>query len=465
MDLRLKEKFIGDRNFYRLVLAVALPIMIQTGITNFVNLLDNLMVGQLGTEQMSGVAIVNQLIMVYNICIFGAVSGGGLFTAQYYGKGDMEGVRNTFRFKLISVAALTAVGFAVFLLFGKDLIAMYLAGSSDGGDIALAQESAWKYLLCLMPGFIPFMFEQAYASTLREGGETILPMKAGIVAVIINVSFNYMLIYGKFGFPELGVMGAGIATSLARFVEAGIIIVWAHTHSGKFSFIKGLYRTFRIPARLTKDIIKTGTPLLLNEAMWSGGMAFLTQCYSLRGLNVVAGFNITSTLFNLVNVAIIATGTAIAIIVGQLLGANKIEEARDKDNKLIAFAMMLSVGLAVCVAAISPFFPMLYDTTAEAQAIATRLMLLQALFFPSFAFMNSAYFTMRSGGKTFITFLFDSVFVWVASVPIAFVCSRYTDMSVYMIFLLVNLADLIKCVIGFIMLKKGMWIQNIVDNK
>ena len=465
MQTTLRDKFIGDKNFYRMVLAVTVPIMVQTGITNFVNLLDNLMVGQLGTEQMSGVAIVNQLIFVYNICMFGAVSGGGLFTAQYYGKGDMEGVRNTFRFKLISVTALTGLSFVIFLVFGKELIGLYLSGSSDGGNLVLTMESAWKYLLCLLPGFIPFMFEQAYASTLREGGETILPMKAGIVAVIVNVTFNYLLIYGKFGFPELGVMGAGIATSMARFVEAGIIIVWAHAHKERLPFMEGLYRTFHIPMTLVKDIIKTGTPLLMNEAMWSGGMAFLSQCYSLRGLNVVAGFNITTTMFNLVNVAIIATGTAISIIVGQLLGASKIEEARDKDNKLIGFAMMLSVAIAMLVAVISPFFPQLYDTTAEAQGIATRLMLLQALFFPSFAFMNSAYFTMRSGGKTFITFLFDSVFVWVVSVPIAFVCSRYTEISVYMIFICVNLADFIKCIIGGIMLKKGLWIQNIVDEK
>jgi len=465
MQLTLKEKFIGDKAFYKMVLAVAVPIMVQNGITNFVNLLDNLMVGQLGTEPMSGVAIVNQLIMVYNICIFGAVSGSGLFTAQYFGKGDMEGVRNTFRFKLLSVAALSAVGISVFLIFGKELISLYLSGNSDGGDLEMTLNYAWQYLLCLIPGLIPFMIEQGYASTLRECGETILPMKAGIAAVIVNIVFNYLLIFGKFGFPELGVMGAGLATSLARFVEAGIIIIWAHTHVKEVPFVASLYRTFKVPAHLVKEILKKGTPLLLNEAMWSGGMAFLSQCYSLRGLNVIAGFNITSTLFNMANVAILAIGTAIAIIIGQLLGANKIEEAIDKDNKLIAFAIMMSVGIGLIVALIAPFFPQLYDTTEAAKEVATRLMLLQALFFPSFAFMNSAYFTMRSGGKTFITFLFDSVFVWVASVPIAFVCSRYTDMSVYMIFLLVNLADLIKIAIGAVMLKKRMWVQNIVDEK
>lgn len=216
---------------------------------------------------------------------------------------------------------------------------------------------------------------------------------------------------------------------------------------------------------MAKDIIKTGTPLLLNEAMWAAGMASLTQCYSLRGINVVAGFNITTTMFNLVNVAIMAIGTAISIIIGQLLGANRIEEAKDKDNKLIVFSLMLSVGVGIFVAAISPFFPQLYDTTEAAREIATRLMLLQALFFPVFSFINSSYFTMRSGGKTFITFLFDSVFVWVVSVPTAFCMSRFTDFNVFWMFTIVSAADLIKCAIGYVMLKKGMWIQNIVDDK
>lgn len=448
-----------------MVLAIAIPIMVQQGITNFVNLLDNLMVGQLGTEEMSGVAIVNQLIMVFNLCIFGAVSGAGLFTAQFYGKDDQEGVRHTLRFKLIVVTAITVLGSLLFLFKGKALIMLYLGGGNDGGDLALTLESGWIYLLFMIPGFFAFMLEQAYASTLRECGETLLPMKAGIVAVIINVLFNYLLIYGKFGFPELGVQGAAIATSLARFVEAAIVVIWCHRHSDKFRFVKGLYRSFRMPGYLVKDIIKTGTPLMLNETMWSAGMAMLSQCYSLRGLNVVAGFNITTTLFNLFNVAVIAIGTAIAIIVGQRLGANRLDEARDIDNKLIAFSIFCGLIIGVFMAVTAPFFPELYNTTEEAKEIATGLMLLQAVFYPQIAFINAAYFTMRCGGKTMVTFLFDSVYVWCVSVPIAFLCSRFTGWNIFVIFTLVNIADWIKCIIAFILLKKGIWIHNIVDKE
>ena len=460
--MTLKDKFIGDKNFYKRMLMIAVPVMVQTGITNFVNLLDNLMVGQLGTEQMSGVAIVNQLIMVFNLCIFGAVSGAGLFTAQFYGKKDIGGVRDTFRFKLIVVGLITVIGILLFLLKGQELIMLYLDGGSDGGDLALTLESGWKYLLFVMIGFVPFMFEQCYAGTLRECGETVLPMKAGIIAVIINLVFNYLLIYGKLGFPALGVVGAAIATALARFVEAGIIIVWVHTHKEKNPFIVGAYRTLKIPAPLAKDIIKTGTPLLVNEAMWSAGMAMLLQCYSLRGLNVVAGHNIACTLFNVSNVAIMAAATAIAIIVGQLLGANKLEEARDTDNKLLAFSIMCGVVIGALTAIAAPFFPQLYNTTEEARHLATGFMLMQAVFYPQFAFINGAYFTLRCGGKTVVTFLFDSVYVWVICVPLAFCLSRFTGLHIFLIFALVNMADWIKCAIGFVLLKKGVWIQNIV---
>ena len=192
------SRFIGDRQFYKMVLAVAVPIMLQNGITNFVGLLDNIMVGQIGTEQMSGAAIVNQLIFVYNLCIFGGVSGAGIFTAQYFGQNDTEGVRNTFRFKLWMAALLTVITIALFLTAGPALIQMYLKGEANSTDAAATLMYGRQYLMIMLIGLPAFMLGQVYASTLRECGETVLPMKAGIVSVLVNLVFNYLLIYGKF---------------------------------------------------------------------------------------------------------------------------------------------------------------------------------------------------------------------------------------------------------------------------
>ncbi|EJW92015.1 efflux protein, MATE family, partial [gut metagenome] len=165
----------------------------------------------------------------------------------------------------------------------------------DGGDTAAALLYGKNYLLIMLAGLPAFMIVQVYASTLRECGSTITPMKAGITAVLVNLTFNYLLIYGKFGFPQMGVAGAALATVISRYVELIIVVGWTHAHKEENPYIVGLYRTMKIPANLAKRILIKGTPLLLNETMWAAGMALLLQCYSVRGMNVVAGMNISNT--------------------------------------------------------------------------------------------------------------------------------------------------------------------------
>lgn len=459
-----KKKFIGDRAFYAMVLGIVVPIMIQNGITNLVNLLDNIMVGRLGTEQMSGVSIVNQLIFVYNLCIFGGLSGAGIFTSQYFGQKDEEGIRNTFRYKLWMAVILSIVVIGGLLIFDEPLIGLYLRGSSDGGDLAATLKYGVQYLHIMVWGLPAFMMLQIYASTLRECGETVVPMKAGLAAVAVNLVFNYLLIYGKFGFPELGVAGAAVATVLSRYVEALIVIIWAHGHKEKNTYIIGLYRTLKVPAPIAKKILIKGTPLLLNEALWSSGMALLSQCYSVRGLNVVAGLNIANTVNNLFSVVYIAMGSAVAIIVGQRLGAGRMEEARDTDNKLIAFGMMSCTVMASLMVLASPYFPLLYNTSDAARAQATAFIIAQAVFMPQCSFLHSTYFTLRAGGKTVITFFFDCVCLWLISIPVVFVLSRFTGIPAHFIYVAGQMADWGKCILGFVLVKKGVWLQNIVKN-
>ena len=386
----VRKKFIGDKQFYKMVLAIAIPIMIQNGITNFVSLLDNIMVGQIGTEQMSGVAIVNQLIFVYNLCIFGGVSGAGIFTAQYFGQKDDEGIRHTFRFKLWVSAILTALVIVIFIIGGESLIQIYLNGSSDGGDLAAALRYGRQYMLVMLCGLPAFMMVQVYASTLRECGETMLPMKAGVAAVVVNLFFNFMLIYGMLFFPKMGVRGAALATVISRYVEVLIVMGWTHRHHAKHVFAEGLYRTMRVPAAMTRRILIQGTPLLLNETFWAAGMAMLTQCYSIRGLNVVAGLNISNTVNNVFNIVFIALGDSVAIVVGQLLGAGKMKEARDTDNKMIAFSVFCCTIVALAMLVLAPLFPNLYNTNAEARELAKYFIIITAIFMPQNAFLHAS---------------------------------------------------------------------------
>lgn len=446
-----------------MALTVALPMMIQNAVTNFVSLLDNIMVGRVGTLQMTGVSVVNQLLFVYNLCVFGAVAGAGIFTAQFYGQRDDEGIRQTFRFKILICAVIAAFGVTLLLIKGENLIGLYLRGEATADERAAALGYGLDYLAVMLIGLIPFTFNNAYASSMRETGQTVVPMVAGLVAVAINMSLNYVLIFGKLGMPVLGVKGAAIATVVSRYAELVVNAVWLHSHGKRYPYIRGVYRSVHIALPLLKKIAVKGMPLLFNEALWSASVAVLNQCYSTRGLTVVAANNIASTLWNLFSVCFISLGSATGIIIGQMLGASKsAEEVRDCDRKLIAFSVTSCAVFGLAMAAVSGVFPLIYKTDSSVRSLATALICINAFIMPFDAYANASYFTLRSGGKTLSTLLFDSCFMWVVSVPIAFTLSRFTNIHILPLYAICQGAEILKCVIGYIMLKSGSWINNMV---
>ncbi len=271
------------------------------------------------------------------------------------------------------------------------------------------------------------------------------------------------MIFGHFGAPKLGVAGAAIATVMARVVELLIVVIWTHRNKAKNAFIVGAYRTLRVPADLALRIVKKGMPLLFNEVLWAAGIAVVNQCFSLRGLEVMAGLNISSTIGNLFNVVFIAMGSAVAILVGQQLGANEFEKAKETSAKVIAFSVVLTIGTSILMIVLGSLFPRLYNTTPEVRQLATNFIRITACVMPMQAFLHATYFTIRSGGKTVITFLFDSGFSWCVALPFAYLVVHFTGLGILTIFAMYSLLDSIKAVVGFILLKKGIWVQNIVE--
>lgn len=457
------RRLVGTKSFYKMVLMISVPIMLQNGITNFVSMLDNIMVGQVGTNPMSGVAIVNQLLFVFNICVFGAVSGAGIFGAQFFGCGDRQGQQYAFRYKIWICSIILAASLLIFGFWGSDLASLYLNDDGSAADVAATLRYAQDYLRVMMIGLPPYVLTQVYASSLRETGQTLEPMKASLLAVVVNLCLNYVLIFGKFGAPALGVVGAAIATVISRFMECIYIVVWMHCHKEKSPYIIGIYRSLRIPRKLVFEIIVKGTPLLLNEMLWASGMAVLSQCYSLRGLAVVAAVNITSTIFNVISVVYIALGDSVAIMVGRQLGANQFDEAKDTAYKLIAFAVFSCVLTGALMGVLGPIFPKLYDTTEEIRSLACGMIWINAACMPIFGFLHACYFTMRSGGKTIITFIFDSGYLWVIMVPLAIFLSRYTSAAILPLYFATKFIEAGKCILGTVLVARGTWINNMVS--
>lgn len=457
----LLKSYIGDRAFYKSALAIAIPMIIQNAVTNLVNLLDNLMVGSLGTEQMSGVAIVNQFIFVFNLAVFGAISGAGIFTAQFNGRGDVEGVRHTLRVKLIICLVIGLLGIGIFTGFGDFLINTFLSKESEELDLALTLLSGQGYLSYIIIGLIPFALSQVYASTLRETGETVVPIIASVASIATNFIFNALLIFGLLGFPALGVVGAAIATSTSRFVELIILLTYTHANKKKCPFAVGVFKNFSVPLALVKQIIIKGMPILLNELFWSLSITVSNQCYSTRGLDVVAAMNISFTLQNLLSVSYFALSSSIAIIVGNLLGAGKLEEAKDTDKKLLAFAVMVGCCMMGVQFGLSPFFPLLYNVSDSVRGLASFIMICFGLTMPAAALATSTYYTIRSGGRVFITMLFDSVYAWVIVMPVVFCLSYFTDLPFNYLLPIVLVVENLKLIPGLILVHKGIWVRQL----
>ena len=319
-----------------------------------------------------------------------------------------------------------------------------------------------QYLKVMFWGFLPFALSNAYSSTLRETGKTVVPMVGGITAVLVNLVLNYVLIFGHFGAPAMGVEGAAMATVISRYVELTIVAGWTHLHSDRNPYISGIFRSLYIPGKLLKSIVIKGMPLLINEVLWASGMAIMNQCYSTCGLDVVPAMNISSTIYNLASVVFLSMGNSVGIIMGQMLGAGNSEpQVRDANRKLIAVSVLSGAvfgGLMVCI---SGLFPAIYNTTDSVRSLATQLICVSACMMPFNSYTNATYFTLRSGGQTMVTFLFDSCFVWTCCVPLAFCLSRFTAIAILPLYILCQGTDLVKCAIGAFMLKQGKWIQNL----
>lgn len=378
--------------------------------------------------------------------------------AQFYGKKNKEGVENCFRIKLIIGIIIALLAIFLFYTFGQQLISLYL--NDNPTDSLKTLNYGMDYLKIMLIGLIPFVITQVYSSSLRETGNTVLPMIASVVAVIVNFCINYILIFGHFGFPQLGVTGAAIGTVVSRVVEMSINIVGGYRNT----YLKEAMVLKKVPLSLTKEMLKRGLPLLCNEILWSISIALISQSYSTRGIIAVAAINITTTVTNFFMIVCYAMGNSISIVVGQQLGAGEIEKAKDYDLKMLFMNFVMCLAIGIVLFNVSSLIPQIYNTSLEVKALASQLLKIAACMLPIISIYYSSYFTMRAGGKTFLTFLFDSGYTFVFTFMSALLLTRLTSLPILTIYLLVQCVDIPKATLGLVLVRKGIWVHNIVSD-
>lgn len=457
------KKFIGNKKFYRSLFLIVIPIVLQQFITQFVALLDNLMVGRVGNDEMIGVSLANQLLFVFNLGIFGCLSGASIFGTQYFGAGDKEGYQESMRFKFLMGTIIFVIALGVLLIFDDQLLNAFI-NSSEGEysnpDVVLS--CGKKYLRVMLIGILPFIIKEVYATSLREMKETFVPMVSGVVAIFVNLIINYLLIFGSFGFPKLGVVGAAVGTVISRFVEMLIVLIYAIVKTKRFPFFKGVLKKPLVGFKAFKQFIPITLLLLSNEVFWSLGLTMIVQSYSYRGLDVIGALNICNTVNNVFITVGTSLGNATAIILGNLLGAMKNQEAKEASYKILFASLVFSTIFAILEIGSSFIIPNIYNTSDSIKDMARQMIIIASIFLPFHAFNTCCYFTLRAGGKIILTIIFDSLFVWAVRLPIAFFLSKYSAVSILLVFGIADGIDLVKAIAGYILVDKGIWLKKVV---
>ena len=452
----MEGDLLNKKAFLKKMIFIGFPMMLQSTISNLLNFVDNIMVGGLGSVAIEAVSIVNQIFFVYICVLCGAISGAGVFSTQFFGKKDYEGVKKIFQIKWIFAIVIILFTIIVFYLFKCDIVGLYLHKCNAERKLEILN-AVNLYFPFIILSAIPFGIRKIYESTLNESGNTKITMYSSVIAVISNTILNYSLIYGKFGFPVLGIRGAAIATFISRCIEFFIVIIF----SKQFTFFKSIYSNFVVTRDYFLKITKNITPLIVNTFFWSYSFSIIIQIYSLKDIDNIAIMSIATTFSYIFIDLLVAVGNTAEIILGHELGKNNFNLANILAKRILLVTFSIALFFSFIMYFYSFYFPDFYNVNAEIKNMATKCIQSFAVTFVFTTFVNTSFHILRAGGKTVLTTLFDSVFLWVIMIPIQFLLVKFTGLELFQIYFLVLFLQIVQVIVGYILISKKVWIQNL----
>jgi putative MATE family efflux protein len=452
--MRFRELF-SDKQFYKTLFTIAIPIMLQNLVNSFVNMIDTVMIGRLGTIEIAAVGLGNQVFFFFSIILFGICSGGAIFTAQFWGKKDIQGIRKNTGFCIILNCSVALVFTVLILLAPEKIIGIY---TRDPAVI----EVGTGYLRNLVPCFIPFGINFAFIITLRSVEKVRLAMVTTVMALSINITLNYFFIFGTGPFPAMGVIGAARATVIARFSEMIILVT--------ISYIKGyapagnLRELTNFSGGFIARFFRITSPVILNEALWSMGVTFQNIIFARTNTDAIAAFNITSTFSQLTWVIFIGLGNGGAVLIGKKIGEGEEKTARDYADRIAVFNTLLGAGAAIILFSLSRLMPLIFNVNPQVLTYTTSMFIILCLTYPFRSFnMSMVVGICRAGGDTVFCAIYDLVFMWLVTLPVAAVASFIFHAPVWLLYLCVCSEDFFKTIFGLWRLKSGRWLHNVTE--
>ena len=444
------RRLFGPGAFYKSTLAIAVPIMLQQLIQSLVSLVDNFMVAGLGDVSMSGVNVAGQILFVFMVFLNTVCMTGGIFMTQFFGAGDGEGMGQAFRFKLVMGLAAFVPYFLVTIVFPRAVMSLMLIGNTQA-DLILNEAVKYMHIMFLMG--IPYTISVCIATSLRDMGQVKIPLYVTMAAMMINAVLNWVLIYGHFGLPRMGVRGAAYATVIARAFEFILfIVVYSRL---KPAFMIRMADFFRINGKLFRETLKKGALILFCEMVWVFSETITTAVYNGRGgadvvSGMAAGFSIANLLF------------ATEVILGKSLGAGKLEKARTEKTWLLSGAAVFGLFVMLFGFGTTLIVPVVYGRlSASAVKICRDMVTLIAILMPFWLYMNTQQAIARAGGDTAMGFYVDGLLTLFVMIPMVLLLGKYTLIGPVMMYACVKVIDLMKVVIFHFWLKRERWLKNL----
>ncbi|WP_097015409.1 MATE family efflux transporter [Anaerocolumna aminovalerica] len=456
MDILYRIKNISqDKTFLRKIVAITIPIAIQNFLNTTLNFIDTLMIGTLGETTIAAVGLANKVFFVFSLLLFGICSGSGVLTAQYWGKREGENIRKVLGISLI-LAILASLIFTIPGIIIPNGVMTILTNSDEAIRIGAV------YLAIVAISYPFTAITNAYVTLLRGVNQVLIPVVISTIAILTNVVLNYILIFGKFGFPELGVAGAAIATLIARIVETSSLLIIVYIKKGpaaaKISEMLNFNRNF------LGKFFHTVSPVIINEFMWGLGVTMYALVYGRMGDASMAAVTVSQTVEQIMQVIFISISGATAVILGNELGANKLEDADNHAKNFIFIQITLSILVGILFFFIrDPIISLFYVSDEVAGYI--RLCFLVYILYMPFKMFNTMNVVgiLRSGGDTKAALFIDVSGVWFIGIPMAVIGGLLLHLPIFVVYALVFMEEIYKSILGIIRYRKKKWLRNIIS--
>ena len=440
-------------DFIKRLTLISLPIILQQLFLNLASLLDTMMVGQLDEISISGVYIATQIVFVCNLMIFGSIEGASVFFCQFFGIKDKDHLKNCYALKYLFSGGIGLLLTIIILIFAKPLSSLFLSNP-------LEIEVAVKYLNFVALSFVPYALSVTISSSLRETHRSLSPMIITLIGVLLNFTFNYLFIFGNFNFPKMGASGAAIGTLIDRVVEMVLLI--GYLLFRKIDFSQNFFSSLKIEKRLLKNVIIKSIPLFLNETLWSLAQFILVYLFTKCDGIATTVLPIVQTIFNLIFVVSLGLGNGVSIIVGNTIGEGNYQDSQNQAYQSLVFTLVTGVVLGLGLFLSADLITSIYTGVGEqAKKLAAYFIRFNAIYLIINSINTTLFFLLRAGGKTEIVFFFDSCYGWIISIPFAIILVNCTSLSLKQVYIFVYLMDLLKTVIGMILLLSKKWYKNL----